>query len=122
MDASATQIVEAIEGASSKLEVSETKTSIRRIGNPELPKQLRKREMKARDKGSGIESEPSGQKRAKTSNGIKINGVFYEDFNRIKSRARVILNLKKDSEKLVEDEHEFIKELLKFHPKASEKL
>ena len=55
MNANAKQIVEAIDGASSKLEVSESKTSIRRIGNPELPKQLRKREMKGKDKGSGIE-------------------------------------------------------------------
>ena len=48
--------------------------------------------------------------------------MYFEDFNRVKSKSRTILNLKKDTEKLEGTDFEFIKELLKFHPKAKDKL
>ena len=47
---------------------------------------------------------------------------MYEDFNRVKSKSRAILNLKKDKERLEGAELEFIKELLRFHPKSEDKL
>lgn len=54
-------------------------------------------------------------KRAKTS--FEIAGVYYLDINKVKSKSRAILNLKKDGEKLEGNDSEFIKELLSFHDK-----
>lgn len=44
------------------------------------------------------------------------------DINKVKSKSRAILNLKKDGEKLDKSDEEFMKEILKFHPKSDEKL
>lgn len=54
-------------------------------------------------------------KRAKTS--YEIAGVYYLDINKVKSKSRAILNLKKDGEKLEGNDEEFIKQLLSFHEK-----
>lgn len=40
----------------------------------------------------------------------------------MKSKARAILNLKKDGEKLTGNDEEFMKELIKFHDKGTEKM
>ena len=52
----------------------------------------------------------------------EIAGTFYADINKVKSKARAILNLKKDGEKLTGNDEEFIKELIKFHEKHDEKM
>lgn len=52
----------------------------------------------------------------------EIAGVYYSDINKVKSKARAILNLKKDGEKLSGNDEEFIKELLNFHDKGKDKL
>lgn len=54
-------------------------------------------------------------KRAKTS--YEIAGVYYLDINKVKSKSRAILNLKKDGETIEGNDAEFIKELLEFHEK-----
>jgi DNA-directed RNA polymerase-5 subunit 1 len=59
-------------------------------------------------------------KRAKTS--FEIAGVYYLDINKVKSKSRAILNLKKDGEKLDGNDAEFILELLSFHDKKDKKL
>ena len=59
-------------------------------------------------------------KRAKTS--YEIAGVYYLDINKVKSKSRAILNLKKDGERLEGNDSEFIKELLSFHEKNEAKL
>lgn len=59
-------------------------------------------------------------KRAKTA--FEIAGTYYADINKVKSKARAILNLKKDGEKLTGNDEEFLKELIKFHEKAEEKM
>jgi hypothetical protein len=59
-------------------------------------------------------------KRAKTS--FEIAGVYYLDINKVKSKSRAILNLKKDGERLDGNDAEFIKELLSFHEKSEAKL
>jgi hypothetical protein len=59
-------------------------------------------------------------KRAKLS--YEIAGVYYSDISKVKSKARAILNLKKDGEKLTGNDEEFMKELLKFHEKSDEKM
>ena len=37
------------------------------------------------------------------------------DINKVKSKSRAILNIKKDSEKLDQADEDFIKEILRFH-------
>jgi transcriptional regulator NrdR family protein len=59
-------------------------------------------------------------KRAKTS--YEIAGVYYLDINKVKSKSRAILNLKKDGERVEGNDLEFIKELIQFHDKRDAKL
>ena len=73
------------------------------------------RQAKERDNG-----EESGSKRQRAS--FEIAGVYYADINKVKSKARAILNLKKDGEKLSGNDQDFIKELLEVHEKADAKL
>ncbi len=60
--------------------------------------------------------EGNANKRQKLS--YEIAGVYYADINKVKSKARAILNLKKDGEKLSGNDEQFIKELLNFHEKS----
>lgn len=48
--------------------------------------------------------------------------MYYADINKVKSKARSILNLKKDGEQLAGNDADFIKELLAFHEKSKDKL
>jgi len=59
-------------------------------------------------------------KRAKTS--YEIAGVIYLDINKVKSKSRAILNLKKDGERLEGNDEEFMKELIAFHDKKDKKM
>ena len=59
-------------------------------------------------------------KRQKQS--FTIAGVYYMDINKVKSKSRAILNIKKDGEKLDQADEDFMKEILKFHPKHDEKM
>ena len=59
-------------------------------------------------------------KRAKVS--YEIAGVYYLDINKVKSKSRAILNLKKDGETIDGNDGDFIKELLEFHDKKDQKL
>lgn len=59
-------------------------------------------------------------KRAKTS--YEIAGVYYLDINKVKSKSRAILNLKKDGEKLEGNDIEFVKEIVSQHERAEEKM
>ena len=43
------------------------------------------------------------------------------DINKVKSKSRAILNMRKDGEKLDKSEAEFVGEILKFHAKHAEK-
>lgn len=61
-----------------------------------------------------------GSKRQRAS--YEIAGVYYADINKVKSKARAILNLKKDGEKLTGNDSDFIKELLEMHDKGEAKL
>lgn len=44
------------------------------------------------------------------------------DINKVKSKSRAILNNMKDDDKLSDNDADFVKEILKFHQKADEKL
>ena len=78
------------------------------------------RNIKKQQKAKKQEKAKEKNKRAKVS--YEIAGTFYADINKVKSKARAILNLKKDGEKLTGNDEEFIKELIKFHEKHDEKM
>ena len=59
-------------------------------------------------------------KRAKTS--YEIAGVYYLDINKVKSKSRAILNLKKDGERLEDSEEAFVKEIISFHERSEQKM
>ena len=59
-------------------------------------------------------------KRQKQS--FTIAGVYYMDINKVKSKSRAILNLKKDGETLDKADEDFMKELIKFHEKHDAKI
>ena len=59
-------------------------------------------------------------KRAKTS--YEIAGVYYLDINKVKSKSRAILNLKKDGERLEGNDEAFVKEIISFHERSDAKL
>ena len=44
------------------------------------------------------------------------------DINKVKSKSRAILNLKKDGEKLDQADEDFMKEILKFHSNTEAKM
>jgi hypothetical protein len=51
-----------------------------------------------------------------------IAGVYYMDLNKVKSKSRAILNIKKDGETLEQADADFMQELLKFHDRGEDKL
>jgi len=53
---------------------------------------------------------------------FEIAGTYYADINKVKSKSRAILNLKKNGEKLTGTDEAFMKELVKFHHKHDEKM
>ena len=53
----------------------------------------------------------------RTKNSYEIAGVYYLDINKVKSKSRAILNLKKDGERLEGNDEEFMKEIVSFHDK-----
>lgn len=59
-------------------------------------------------------------KRAKTS--YEIAGVYYLDINKVKSKSRAILNLKKDGDRLEGNDEAFVKEIISFHDKSEQKM
>ena len=58
-------------------------------------------------------------KRQKLS--YEIAGIYYADINKVKAKARAIMNLKKDGEKVTGNDEAFLKELLNYHTKAADK-
>jgi len=77
---------------------------------------LKKRAKKLRAE-KGEDSAPT--KKAKKS--FMISGVEYEDINKVKSKSRAILNLKKNGEVIEGKDKEFLLELLKHHEKYEQK-
>ena len=61
-------------------------------------------------------------KAKKQKKSYTIAGVYYMDINKVKSKARAILNNMKDDDKLSDNDADFLKEIVKFHQKADEKL
>lgn len=86
---------------------------LRNLKKQQKAQKLAKREAGGSKGGEGI-------KRAKLS--FEIAGQFYTDIQKVKSKARAILNLKKDGEKLTGNDEEFIKEIVQYHDKAEQKM
>jgi hypothetical protein len=63
-----------------------------------------------------------GAKGAKDTQSFTIAGETYFSVNKVKSKARTILNSKKDGSSLNEKEESFIKELLDNHEKKEQKM
>jgi hypothetical protein len=59
-------------------------------------------------------------KRAKTS--FEIAGVIYTDIGKVKSKARAILNLKNDGERLTGNDEAFMKDIIQFHDRVADKM
>jgi len=62
------------------------------------------------------------EKAKKQKQSYEIAGVYYMDINKVKSKSRAILNIRKDGEKLEPSEEEFTKEIMKFHTRSEEKM
>lgn len=84
-----------------------------------LKKQQKAMKLAKREAG-GSAFEGGANKRAKLS--FEIAGQFYTDISKVKSKARAILNLKKDGEKLSGNDEDFIKEIVQYHDKAEQKM
>jgi hypothetical protein len=54
-------------------------------------------------------------------NSVTLGNEVYTDVSKIKARARMILHSKKDGEKVVSPDHEFLLDILKFHRNFNEK-
>lgn len=76
----------------------------------------------ARKNARKIQEIKREEKAKRQKQSFTIAGVYYMDLNKVKSKARAILNLKKDGETLEKADADFMKEILKFHDKADEKL
>jgi hypothetical protein len=75
---------------------------------------------KAKKTKKDAKKEKESNKRAKAS--FEIAGAYYADINKVKSKARAILNMRKDGERVVSNDEQFLKELLEFHEKGGDKL
>lgn len=51
-----------------------------------------------------------------------IAGIHYMDINKVKSKSRAILNVKRDGEKLDQADEDFMKEILRHHHRHEEKM
>ena len=77
------------------------------------------RQAKKATKARNVEKRES-VKRAKTS--YEIAGVYYLDINKVKSKSRAILNLKKDGERLEGNDEAFCKEIIAMHERTDAKM
>lgn len=83
-------------------------------------RRLRKRKREEKQANGG------GDKKQKTQEGEEkqytIAGTTYVNINKVKSKAKVIMNMKDDGQKLEGYEEEFMKEIIKHHDKHDEKM
>ena len=78
--------------------------------------------LRAAKKAQKAKKEEKLEKVKRAKNSYEIAGVYYLDINKVKSKSRAILNLKKDGEKLDGNDAEFVKELLSQHEKCDQKM
>jgi hypothetical protein len=62
------------------------------------------------------------EKAKKQKVSFTIAGIHYMDINKVKSKSRAILNIRRDGEKLDQADEDFMKEILKHHAKNEAKM
>lgn len=82
---------------------------------------LRRLRKRKRDEADAQKSQKR-QKTQEVERQYTIAGVTYANISKVKSKAKAIMNVKEDGQKLEGYEEEFMKELVKNHPKHDEKM
>jgi hypothetical protein len=62
------------------------------------------------------------QKTEDNSKSFTLAGTTYANINKVKSKAKAIMNIKEDGQKLEGYEEEFLKEIIKYHEKHEQKM
>lgn len=62
------------------------------------------------------------QKTEENSKSYTLAGTTYANINKVKSKAKAIMNIKEDGQKLEGYEEEFLKEIIKYHEKHEQKM
>jgi predicted mannosyl-3-phosphoglycerate phosphatase (HAD superfamily) len=85
---------------------------------------MRRLKKKSRDekKTAGGDSSNKRQKVEEDDRAFTIAGVTYANINKVKSKAKAIMNVKEDGQKLEGYEEEFMKEIIKNHPTTESKM
>ncbi len=82
-------------------------------------RKLRKRKREERQANGGDDKRQKVEEEEKT---YTIAAVTYANINKVKSKAKTIMNIKDDGQKLEGYEEEFMKEIIKNHDKHDEKM
>jgi hypothetical protein len=85
------------------------------------PKLRQAKKLASKNKSAGKRGE-GGSKAPKGKTQFEIAGVLYADINKVKSKSRAILNLKKDGEVLTGNDEDFMKQIIKQHDKHALKM
>lgn len=80
------------------------------------------RRLKKRKRDDEKQTSSKIQKTTEDERQYTIAGVSYANINKVKSKAKAIMNIKEDGQKLESYEEEFMKEIIKYHPKHDEKM
>lgn len=78
--------------------------------------------MRTAKKNSKFKKIEKKEKAKKEEVSYEIAGTYYQNIQKVKSKSRAILSMKKDGEKLTGNDEAFMKEILKYHDRGSEKL
>ena len=81
-----------------------------------------RRSRKRKKNEAGGDKSHKRQKTAEVERQYTIASVTYANISKVKSKAKAIMNVKEDGQKLEGYEEEFVKEILKNHPKHDEKM
>ena len=87
-----------------------------------VTKQKLRRMKKRKKEEQGNGGTNKRQKTGDSDRSYNIAGVTYTNINKVKSKAKAIMNVKDNGQKLEGYEEEFMKELLKHHAKHEQKM
>lgn len=87
-----------------------------------IKQRLRKLKKRKRDEGHDASAKSKAMKTSESDKAYKIAGTPYANINKVKSKAKAIMNIKEDGQKLEGYEDEFMREIIKHHDKHEEKM
>lgn len=87
-----------------------------------VTKQKMRRMKKRKHEDGTSHKKEKMQKTAENEKSYSIAGTTYANINKVKSKAKAIMNVKEDGQKLEGYEEEFMKEIIKHHAKHDEKM